>query len=168
MSVTILDGDLFADPAQVWVNAVNCVGPMGAGIAKQFKAKFPGYYLDYLTKCHDGLIELGRVDYYALAPVSHSAPPPLFIVSFPTMLNPGEASRQADLVQGLLSLRAFMDTYAMESVAIPALGCGIGQYEFNQLVKDVLVVFERDKDVHVHLYRPFDMRKHLDNLAGQP
>ena len=165
MSVTILDGDLFSDPAQVWVNAVNCQGVMGAGIAKKFRQRFPLYFLDYQTKCGDGLLELGRIDFYAVSPVSIAAPPPLFLVSFPTMLNPGEATRQQDLHQGLRSLEDFLDTFNMTEVAMPALGCGIGDYPFDSLVSLVKMIFDKYDDlIHINLYKPFDVRKHLDTV----
>ena len=162
MTVNVVEGDLFADPAQVWVNAVNCVGVMGAGVAKHFKSRFPAYYLDYYTKCLDGQIELGRVDYYAIGPLAAAAPPPLFVVSFPTMLNPGEVARSADLREGLKSLREFAEYYWMTHLALPALGCGIGKFEFDELKPYVEAEFD-DPVFNVNLYKPFDMRKHLDN-----
>lgn len=160
MPVQVCSGDLFQDPAEVWVNAVNCVGVMGAGIAKAFKAKFPLYYLDYYTKCQDGLLHVGTVDYYAL-PLSNVAPPPLFIVSFPTMLNPGEATQESELIAGLKSLTKFCDHYSVNHVALPALGCGIGDFDFNrlhELVEEAFVEQAHFIDINVMLYEPYSHR----------
>lgn len=165
MPVQICSGDLFADPAEAWVNAVNCVGVMGAGIAKQFKKRFPAYYLDYYSKCQDGLLRVGTVDYYALSPLTNDAPPPLFIVSFPTMLNPGEATQESELVTGLKSLTAFCDAYSVQHIAMPALGCGIGDFSFERLKVLVEEAFEPQKAyIDVSLYQPFDIRT-LDPTA---
>lgn len=165
MPVQIVSGDLFTDPAEAYVNAVNCVGVMGAGIAKRFKERFPDYYLDYHSKCLDGRLRVGTVDYYALSPLSNSAPPPLFIISFPTMLNPGEATQESELVAGLKSLTAFCDAYSVQHIAVPALGCGIGGFEFDRLTTLVEEAFEpQSKYIDVMLYKPFNFRM-LDPTA---
>ncbi len=38
--IAFVKGDIFEAPVQVFTNAVNCVGVMGAGIAERFKAQF--------------------------------------------------------------------------------------------------------------------------------
>jgi len=49
--VRVIVGDIFASRAQTLVNTVNCVGVMGAGIALEFKRRFPEYYEDYRERC---------------------------------------------------------------------------------------------------------------------
>ena len=39
------DGDIFKDTSEAIVNAVNCVGVMGKGIALKFKEKYPNNYI---------------------------------------------------------------------------------------------------------------------------
>jgi len=46
MAVRVFVGDLFASPAQTLVNAVNCVGVMGKGIALEFKRRYPAMYAE--------------------------------------------------------------------------------------------------------------------------
>jgi O-acetyl-ADP-ribose deacetylase (regulator of RNase III) len=48
-------GDIFLSKAQVLICPVNCVGAMGAGLAKQFKEKSKQLYLDYQELCRQGL-----------------------------------------------------------------------------------------------------------------
>ena len=38
---TEVKGDIFQSKAQALVNPVNCVGAMGAGLARQFKNRYP-------------------------------------------------------------------------------------------------------------------------------
>lgn len=45
--ITEVSGCLFRSEAQVLVNTVNCVGPMGRGIALAFKQRYPDIYHDY-------------------------------------------------------------------------------------------------------------------------
>lgn len=41
-NIILTKGDLFRSGCQCLVNPVNCVGVMGAGLAKSFKQKLPG------------------------------------------------------------------------------------------------------------------------------
>ncbi|MCC7531072.1 MAG: macro domain-containing protein [Candidatus Melainabacteria bacterium] len=51
MPITIKVGDFFDSQAQRIVNAVNCVGVMGKGIALEYKKRFPDMFADYKKKC---------------------------------------------------------------------------------------------------------------------
>jgi Macro domain len=56
----VLIGDLFESQAQVLVNAVNCVGVMGKGIAVQFKKRFPAMFEDYARRCDQKQVRIGE------------------------------------------------------------------------------------------------------------
>lgn len=58
--MTVTRGDLFGSEAQTLVNAVNCVGVMGKGIALEFKRRFPSMYDDYAQRCRRGEVRPGR------------------------------------------------------------------------------------------------------------
>jgi ADP-ribose 1''-phosphate phosphatase len=47
-------GDLFSaeGPNTILVQACNCQGSWGAGIAKEFAIRYPGYFKEYQEKCH--------------------------------------------------------------------------------------------------------------------
>jgi len=47
-------GDIFDESTEAIVNPVNCVGVMGAGIALQFKTKYPENYAAYAAACKRG------------------------------------------------------------------------------------------------------------------
>lgn len=47
MNKVNINADIFDVGAQVIVHQVNCMGVMGAGIAKQIKDKFPSVFLEY-------------------------------------------------------------------------------------------------------------------------
>lgn len=54
-----MTGDLFAGKMHTLVNAVNCVGVMGKGIAQAFKRKYPEMFTDYARRCERGEVKLG-------------------------------------------------------------------------------------------------------------
>lgn len=57
MATTILkDGNLFNCGANILVNATNCEGIMGGGIALAFKNKFPEMFKDYVEVCKRGCV----------------------------------------------------------------------------------------------------------------
>ena len=49
--ITELKGDLLSSPAKIRCHQVNCRGLMGAGLAKQVKAKYPEAYEQYKALC---------------------------------------------------------------------------------------------------------------------
>jgi len=73
----ILIGDLFESQVQTLVNAVNCVGVMGKGIAEQFKGRFPAMFDDYKRRCKRKDVQLGE-------PYLYRDSSSIQIVNFPT------------------------------------------------------------------------------------
>ena len=59
MSFTIVNQSVFDSPADAFVNTINVVGAMGAGIALEFKKRYPKMYDDYKIKCQKKLIRPG-------------------------------------------------------------------------------------------------------------
>jgi O-acetyl-ADP-ribose deacetylase (regulator of RNase III) len=58
-------GNLFEANAEALINAVNCVGVMGKGIALQFKQKFPADYFNaYKIACQNGELAIGSVQVF--------------------------------------------------------------------------------------------------------
>ncbi len=151
MTVSIVSGDLFEADSMYFVNAVNCSGVMGGGIARQFALRNHEYFEDYRKKCNTGNMNLGKVDIY------HN------IVSFPTMRFPGVNSCAIDIHLGLEDLRLHLlevlnkkpaNTFVIE-VAMPALGCGVGGMDFRHIIHMVDMVFGPEPRIHVDLYAPF-------------
>lgn len=56
---TIVYKSLFDIPADAFINSINCKGIMGAGIALEFKKRYPKMFEDYKTKCLKNLIRPG-------------------------------------------------------------------------------------------------------------
>ena len=146
MSVRVLVGDLFASEMQTWVNTVNCVGVMGRGVAKGFKDRFPDMFADYKARCDRGEVRLGR-------PYLHRRMMEPWVLNFPTKDHWRSVSTLADIERGLDHLAAHLATWEITSLAVPPLGCGNGQLDW-QVVGPVL--FERlgALGIPVELYAP--------------
>jgi O-acetyl-ADP-ribose deacetylase (regulator of RNase III) len=121
-----LIGDLFASRAQTLVNAVNCVGVMGKGVALEFKKAYPAMFEDYAERCGRGKVRLGE-------PYLYQDSSGVMIVNFPTKDHWRSASRLADIERGLDYFVAHVREWGIRSVAFPALGCGNGGLEWREV-----------------------------------
>lgn len=59
MSFTIVNQSIFNTQADAFVNTINCVGAMGAGIALEFKNRYPKMFDNYKTACSQKYIKPG-------------------------------------------------------------------------------------------------------------
>lgn len=128
MPVRFTRGDLFASGADILVNPVNCVGVQGAGLARQFRERFPALDAEYRQACADGILMLGT-------PVLSSDGRVLW---FPTKHHWRDRSQESDIDRGL---QAFVAQWGEDprSWAFPALGCGLGGLDW----ADVRPLIER-------------------------
>ncbi len=51
---------VFNVDVQTIVNTINCVGVMGAGLALEFRLRFPEMEQDYVKRCHLEQVKLGK------------------------------------------------------------------------------------------------------------
>ncbi len=120
--IAYLRGNLLEDDAQALVNTVNTVGVMGKGIALQFKQRFPGNFMAYAQACKLGQVQTGRM----LVTEPGELTGPRWVVNFPTKQHWRDPSRMEWVVDGLQDLRSFLVSNAVQSIALPALGAGLG------------------------------------------
>ncbi len=150
-------GDLLKSPCQTYVNAVNCVGVMGKGIALKFRQTFPGMYQDYLKKCHDRELVLQKPYLY------HQDPGP-WIINFPTKGHWRTNSVLSDIDQGLAYLAQHIPVWGVTSVAIPALGCGEGGLVWAD-VHALILEHLGPLGISIDLYLPQHMPKHTRSMT---
>jgi len=130
-------GNLLASEADAVVNTVNTVGVMGKGIALQFKQAFPNNYKAYRAACDRGDVKIGRMFVWD----SGHLGPQRYIINFPTKRHWRTKSQIADIRAGLDDLVRVIENLELESVALPALGCGNGGLDWNEvrsLIEDAL------------------------------
>ena len=63
-----VQGNIFNSSAHALVNPVNCVGTMGAGLAKQFRDRYPAMHTEYLKICRGHLLKPGQVQVFQHSP----------------------------------------------------------------------------------------------------
>lgn len=134
--ITFTKGDLFESQAEALVNAVNCVGVMGKGIALQFKQRFTENFRSYEEACVFREVQIGKM--FVTQPTDPSLP--LWIINFPTKKHWSNPSKLEWIEAGLKDLRRLLIEQKVQSVAIPALGAGLGGLDW----KDVRRLIERE------------------------
>ena len=125
--VRIVSGDLFKSKCQVIIITVNCVGVMGAGIAKICKMLFPKTFAQYKRKCDAGEYKPGQ-------PRLVNIERPLLL--FPTKDHWRKDSQYEWIKEGLKRIAKNADKF--ESMAIPPLGCGHGNLDWNKVRSMIL------------------------------
>ena len=151
MTIQITHGDLLRqDDVDAIVNAVNCVGVMGKGIALQFKHKFPDNFKAYQSACKAGEVRIGRMFVHDNGEVAR----PRYIVNFPTKDHWRDSSRVEFIQSGLVDLVAQVKQLQIKSIAIPALGCGNGGLNWDEVRQLIKYAFYRVPGHEVRLFEP--------------
>ena len=145
-NVTVLAGDLSESKAHTLTNAVNTVGVMGKGIALGFKNRFPDMFHDYVRRCENGDVQVGR-------PYVYKGPTPPWVLNFPTKGHWRTPSRFDDISNGLDHLISHCRSWEIESIAVPALGCGAGGLDW-LVVGPLLHQCLSQLEIPVELYAP--------------
>ncbi|MEI6333338.1 MAG: macro domain-containing protein [Methylococcaceae bacterium] len=131
--IEVKKGNIFTTECQTIVNTVNCVGVMGAGIALEFKLRYPEMFNKYKIFCDDGLINIGNLWIYTID--NKEILGYTKILNFPTKEHWKYPTKKEYLEKGL---QKFVDTYAsknIESIAFPLLGASKGGMNENDSIR---------------------------------
>jgi O-acetyl-ADP-ribose deacetylase (regulator of RNase III) len=139
-------GNLFEADVEALVNAVNTVGVMGAGLALQFKETFPANFKAYAAECKAKRLVVGRVF------VFEQASAPRYLINFPTKQHWKGALKPEYVRDGLVDLVAQVERLGIASIAVPALGCGLGGLEWSEVRPMIEAAFAPLRDVRVVVY----------------
>lgn len=148
MPVEVASGDMFSSGCQTVVNPINCVGVMGAGLALAFKTRFPDHYAAYRRRYDDDELRIGE-------PYLDRRAPGPWIIGFPTKRHWAETSRLSDIDDGLSYLAEHLEGWGVTSLAMPALGCGLGGLEWDPVHELITARLDR-LDLRVLVYAPRD------------
>ena len=148
------DGTVFNANTHAIVNTVNCTGVMGAGIALEFKLRYPEMYQDYENKCKENFITTGSVDYF-------NNNDGQVIINFPTKWHFKYPSKMIWIEKGL---QHFRDTYkeqGITSVAFPKLGTNKGGLNWEE-VKTIMEKYLSNLDIDVYIC--LDKKKEAEGI----
>jgi O-acetyl-ADP-ribose deacetylase (regulator of RNase III) len=125
MTLTFLTtGSIFDCGADAVVVPVNCVGVAGKGVALEAKKRWPTWYEAYKWVCNHGMPAPGEMWAYDREAVQ--VPLPRYVLSAATKGHWRSKSSLLDVGQCLANIRAWALRVQPATLALPALGCGLG------------------------------------------
>lgn len=141
-------GNILEESADALVNTVNCVGVMGKGLALQFKQAFPENFHKYKNACAVKEVQAGKMFIVATEQLFL----PRYIINFPTKRHWREKSQMADIRSGLAALIQDVQRLDIQSIAMPALGCGNGGLDWQEVRPSIEAAFASLPEVEVIIF----------------
>ena len=140
-------GNLFDTDRVCIGHGVNVDGVMGAGIAKEFKQRFPENYSIYRAYCKSGLLKPGEC--LTTPDGDH------IIMNIASQAKPGPDATYEWLFTAARQAAHHAKKYDHRVIAIPQIGCGIGGlnwYDVETILKAVEIL--EDIEFEVWKYAP--------------
>jgi O-acetyl-ADP-ribose deacetylase (regulator of RNase III) len=159
-----VDGDMFFSQMQTLTVSVNTVGVMGKGLASRAKYQFPDMYVVYQDVCKNKKLAMGKPYLYKreasldedLADEPFSLPnlnANKWFLLFPTKSHWKEASDPKGIETGLQWLLENYKAEGIQSIAMPALGCGLGGLDWKDM-GPLMCKYLSKMDVRASIYLP--------------
>lgn len=148
----VIGTDIFKHDGDLYLITVNCVGVMGAGLAKSFKEAHPDLYERYRHDCKMKMITIGN-------PVIYQADNGKRYMMFPTKDRWQDDSQPGYISAGLTWM---VDSASEEGdidpkwkIIIPPLGCANGGLNFSNVRETIKVFGEAMPNPIVVVYPPW-------------
>ena len=162
--ISLVEGDMFFSERQTLTVSVNVVGIMGKGLASRAKYQFPDVYVVYQDACRRKALRMGVPYLYkrespldeelADEPRTMAGPNAnKWFLLFATKNHWRDNSDLEGIAKGVAWIRENYEEKGIKSLALPALGCGLGNLDW----KDVGPVICRELDgvdIPVAVYLP--------------
>ncbi len=142
--IRFVRGSLFDADVHTLVNPVNKVGVSGAGLAKEFKRRYPEMHTAYARACKRG--ELGWI--WMWTSTESDA-----VLCFPTKEHWRDPSTLGLIELGLSELVRTYRRLGITSIAFPALGCGNGGLDWAD-VKPLMTRYLERLEIPVAIHGP--------------
>ena len=142
--ISLVDGDMFFSDMQTLTVSVNLQGIMGKGLASRAKYQFPDVYVFYQDACRSRKLTATKPCLYKreasldeeladLEGSSGAANAVKWFLLFATKRKWRDDSRLDDIEAGLAWLEQNYKGEGILSLALPALGCGLGGLEWREV-----------------------------------
>ncbi len=143
-NISLIDGDMFFSNLQTLTISVNLQGIMGKGLASRAKYQFPDVYVAYQDACRSKRITATKPYLYKregsldeeLADFGTDLATPnavKWFLLFATKRKWRENSRLEDIEGGLNWVQQNFTQQGIQSLAMPALGCGLGGLDWKDV-----------------------------------
>jgi len=164
----IKEGDMFFSRAQTLTISVNTVGVMGKGVASRAKWQFSDVYVNYQNACRKGYLKMGKPYLYKreFSTDFELADDPetlkkcnstTWFLLFATKNNWRYDSDINGIEKGLQWIVKNYKQKGIKSLALPALGCGLGNLNWKD-VGPLMCKYMAKLDIPVSIYLPMEKK----------
>lgn len=144
--LTIRPGDLFASSAPALAHGVNIRGFMNAGIAKEFRVRFPEMHAEYQALCRRDGLAAGEVQAWK-DPKSGR-----WVYNLASQDEPGAYARLEWLDTSARAMLAHASHHGVGIVAMPRIGCGIGGLRWRDVERTLSGIAHDSDDVQLEVW----------------
>lgn len=174
--LSLVKGDMFFSRMQTVTVSVNCVGIMGAGLASRVRYQFSDVFVIYQDLCRKRILQMGKPHIVkressfdrqlADEPetLTNANLETQFLL-FPTKRHWRERADIIGIEKGLQWLRDNYKKAGVKSLAIPALGCGLGRLDWRD-VGPLMYKYLNTLHIPVQIYLPAE-REVPDELLSK-
>lgn len=145
-------GNMFDRQTDIYVIPVNTRGVMGAGLAKVAADRNPALLAWYRQQCQDRLLAAGEA-IWSVQPFENAT----IYMLFATKDDWRQPAQIDWIVSGMSDVRDLCELAARDgpaTIAIPALGCGLGGLDWREVEPIITSSLEGIDHLTVYLYSP--------------
>ncbi|MDP9035350.1 MAG: macro domain-containing protein [Myxococcota bacterium] len=147
MAALFTKGDIFtAEHLRAYAHGCNCAGAMGAGIAIEFKRRWPRMFEEYAARCADGRFRLGDVFVWSEAGQT--------IFNLGTQEHWRKKAQIPALTKSLVKMLELASHAGIDRVGLPRIGAGLGGLDWTR-VKKVITEAGKDSPVTMVVFEQF-------------
>jgi O-acetyl-ADP-ribose deacetylase (regulator of RNase III) len=147
MPAVFTRGDLFATAdVHAYAQGCNCAGAMGAGIAIEFKRRWPRMFEEYRARCADGRFGLG--DVFPWTEGDHT------VFNLAVQEHWKKKAQIPALVRSLGKMCELAAHAGLSKVGLPRIGAGLGGLDWTR-VKKVITEVGAKTDVTLVVFEQF-------------
>ena len=173
--ITLVKGDMFFSNMKTFTISVNTVGVMGKGLASRAKYQFPDVYVRYQDACRKKILKMGVPFLYKReenfeSMLSEETSTNVtengdrWFLLFPTK-NHWKANSPVDgIEQGLKWLLNNGQEEEINSIALPALGCGLGGLDWKD-VGPLMCKYLNQMNIKSCVYLPIEKKIPQEQLT---
>jgi O-acetyl-ADP-ribose deacetylase (regulator of RNase III) len=144
MGIKIIKGNIFTSKAQTLVNPVNTVGVMGAGLALEFKIRYPEMFKKYVEICKKKQFTTGQLWLYKTED--------RWILNFPTKAHWKDDSKVEYITEGLEKFIKTYKTINITSIAFPMLGTNKGNLS-EDVILPIMIEYLTQCDIPIEIFK---------------
>jgi O-acetyl-ADP-ribose deacetylase (regulator of RNase III) len=128
MPLELVKGDLFAtDGLRAYAHGCNCAGGMGAGIAIEFKRRWPRMFDEYAARCTDGRFGLGDVFAWSEGDAT--------VYNLGTQLHWRKKAQLSALAKALRKMVEMAPLAGIARIGLPRIGAGLGGLDWTRVLR---------------------------------